>query len=155
MLGRAWTSDKKLTSLFFSLQRRNEAQAIVNAADITNWEKKNTRAMQNIFGAIKEEQSRILMTCNSAREMWIKLETEYEEAAADSIPLLWTKFYGCTFRQGQSVSSFLTELEQIAFRLKSLNIAIDDEQIMAKVLMSLPAEFRVFGFAWESRYTRR
>ena len=134
----------------FSLQRRNEAQAIVNAADITNWEKKNTRAMQNIFGTIKEEQSRILMTCNSAREMWIKLETEYEEAAADSIPLLWTKFYGCTFRQGQSVSSFLTELEQIAFRLKSLNIAIDDEQIMAKVLMSLPAEFRVFGFAWES-----
>jgi hypothetical protein len=91
MLGRAWTSDKKLTSLFFSLQRRNEAQAIVNAADITNWEKKNTRAMQNIFGAIKEEQSRILMTCNSAREMWIKLETEYEEAAADSIPLLWTE----------------------------------------------------------------
>ncbi|XP_046456088.1 serine/threonine-protein kinase fray2-like [Daphnia pulex] len=106
--------------------------------------------MQNIFGAIKEEQSRILMTCNSAREMWIKLESEYEEAAADSIPLLWTKFYGCTFRQGQSVSSFLTELEQIAFRLKSLHIAIDDEQIMAKVLMSLPAEFRVFGFAWES-----
>ena len=48
------------------------------------------------------------------------------------------------------VSSFLTELEQIAFRLKSLNIAIDDEKIMAKVLMSLPAEFRVFGFAWES-----
>jgi hypothetical protein len=100
----------------------------VNEDDITNWEKKNTRAMQNIFGAIKEEQSRILMTCNSAREMWIKLESEYEKAAADSIPLLWTKFYGCTFRQGQSVSSFLTELEQIAIRLKSLHIAIGDEQ---------------------------
>jgi hypothetical protein len=41
-------------------------------------------------------------------------------------------------------------LEQIAFRLKSLNIAIDDNQIMAKILMSLPSEFRVFGFAWES-----
>jgi hypothetical protein len=27
---------------------------------------------------------------------------------------------------GQSVSSFLTELEQIAFRLKSLNMPIDD-----------------------------
>jgi hypothetical protein len=84
----------------------------VNAVDITNWEKKNTRAMQNIFGAIKEEQSRILMTCNSAREIWIKLESEYEEAAADSIPLLWTKFYGFTFRQGQSVSSFFIEQRQ-------------------------------------------
>lgn len=46
---------KKLTSLlFFPLQRRNDAQAIVNAADITTLEKRNTRAMQNIFGAIKE-----------------------------------------------------------------------------------------------------
>jgi hypothetical protein len=41
-------------------------------------------------------------------------------------------------------------LEQIAFRLKSLNIAIDDNQIMAKILMSLPPEFRVFAFAWDS-----
>ena len=80
----------------------------------------------------------------------MKLETEYEEAAADNASLLWTKFYGCTFRPSQSVSSFLTELEQIAFRLKSLNIAIDDNQIMANILISLPPEFRVFGFAWES-----
>ena len=108
--------------------------------------------MQNKFGAIKEIQSRVLMTCSTAQEMWTKLETEYEEAASDNAPLLWTKFYGCTFRPssnsqqpnffcyiyihsfiGQSVSSFLTELEQIAFRLKSFNIAIDDNQIMANI----------------------
>ncbi|XP_046452753.1 uncharacterized protein LOC124200527 [Daphnia pulex] len=131
-------------------ERRNADQVIENAADITNWNKRNTTAMQNIFGAIKEDQSRILMSCSTAQEMWMKLETEYEEDAADNAPLLWTKFYGCTFRPSQSVSSFLTELEQIAFRLKSLNIAIDDNQIMAKILMSLPPEFRVFAFAWDS-----
>ena len=90
------------------------------------------------------------MTCSRAQEMWMKFETEYEEAIADNAPLLWTKFYGCTFRSSQSVPSFLTEFEQIAFRLKSFNIAIDDNQIMAKILISLPPEFRVFGFAWES-----
>jgi hypothetical protein len=137
-------------SFYYHNQRRNADQVIENAADITNWNKRNTRAMQNIFGAIKEEQSRILMSCSTAQEMWMKLETEYEEAAADNATLLWTKFYGCTFRPSQSVSSFLTELEQIAFRLKSLNIAIDDNQIMAKILMSLPPEFRVFAFAWDS-----
>jgi hypothetical protein len=79
-------------------QRRNADQVIENAADITNWNKRNTKAMQTIFGAIKEEQSRILMSCSTAQEMWMKLETEYEEAAADNAPLLWTKFYGCTFR---------------------------------------------------------
>ena len=90
------------------------------------------------------------MTCSRAQEMWMKFETEYEEAIADNAPLLWTKFYGCTFRSSQSVPSFLTEFEQIAFRLKSFNLAIDDNQIMAKILISLPPEFRVFGFASES-----
>ena len=57
--------------------------------------------MQNIFGAIKEEQSRILMTCSTAREMWLKLETEHEEAAAASALLLWAKFYGHKLKQGR------------------------------------------------------
>lgn len=97
--------------------------------------------MQNIFGAIKKEQ---------ARKTWIKLETEYEEAAADNVPLLSTKLYGCTFRQGQSASNFFAELEQLTFRLRSLNANIDDELIMAKVILSLPSDLRIFRIPWES-----
>jgi hypothetical protein len=34
---------------------------------------------------------------------------------------------------------FITEVEQVVFRLRGINIAIEDNQIMAKVLMSLPS----------------
>jgi hypothetical protein len=60
-------------SFCYHNQKRNAAQEIENAADINNWNKRNTRAMQNIFGVIKEEQSRILMTCSTAQEMLMAL----------------------------------------------------------------------------------
>lgn len=82
--------------LFHSTQRRNGAQEIENAADIYNWDKKNS-AMQNIFGAIKEEQSRILMTCSTAQEMWIKRKTEYEE-----LPLIAYLYRGLGSMDAQS-----------------------------------------------------
>ena len=73
-------------------QRRNADQDFENAAEILLYNKRNIKIMQNIFGAIKEDQSNLLMACRTARTMWIKLEAEYEKAAADSIPLLWPKF---------------------------------------------------------------
>lgn len=46
---------RQLTSLLFfnSTQRRNADQEIANLADINNLDKRNTRAIQNMFGAIK------------------------------------------------------------------------------------------------------
>lgn len=121
----------------------------MNAADVSNLEKKNTKAMQNIFGAIKEDQSRILMSCGTAQEMWVKLETEYGEASSESAPRLWTKFYGYKFQRGQSLTAFLTELEQTVSRLRSLNVAIEDNQIIAKILLTIPAELQIFEVAWD------
>ncbi len=106
---------------------------------------------ENIYAAIKEEQSRTLMSCNSAQEMWTRLETEYIEAAVDSAPMLWSKFYGSKFQPGQSVMGFITEVEQVVSRLRGINIVIEDDQIIAKILMSLPSSLKLsFGVAWDS-----
>jgi hypothetical protein len=135
--------------LDFTFQRRNETQEVLNAADVSNWEKKNTKAMKNIFGAIKEDQSRILMSCGTTQEMWLKLETEYGEASSESAPRLWTKFYGCKFQRGQNLTAFLTELEKTVSRLRSLNVVIEDNKIIAKILLTIPAELQIFEVAWD------
>jgi hypothetical protein len=83
--------------------------------------------------------------------MWTRLGTEYTEAAGDSAPMLWSKFYGCKFQPSQSVMGFITEMEQVVSRLRSINIVIEDDQIIAKVLMSLPSSLKLsFGVAWDS-----
>ena len=148
-----WRPVPSRDHLFSSIcaQNRNAEGEITNGVAIAAWEKKNTTAMKNIYAAIKEEQSRILMSCNSALEMWTRLETEYTEAAGDSAPMLWSKFYGCKFQPGQSVMGFITEVEQVVSRLRSINIVIEDDQIITKILMSLPSSLKLsFGVAWDS-----
>ena len=89
------------------------------------------------------------MSCDTAQEMWVKLETEYGEASSEIAPRLWTKFYGCKFQRGQSLTAFLTELEQTVSRLRSLNVVIEDNQIIAKILLTIPAELQIFEVTWD------
>jgi hypothetical protein len=72
-------------------------QENANAAAITPWERRNTLKMRINFEPIKEEKSRLLISCTLGQEMWTKMETAYSKSAADSFLLLWSQFYGCKF----------------------------------------------------------
>jgi hypothetical protein len=88
--------------------------------------------MRITFSPIKEEKSRLLISCTLGQEMWTKMETAYSESAADSFLLLWSQFYGCKF----------------------LPLVILDDQIIVKVTMSLPPSLKlIFKAEWESAVT--
>jgi hypothetical protein len=80
------------------------------------------------------------------------MEAAYSETAEEIAPVLWSKFYGSKFKQGQSVMEFMTEVEQTVSRLRAIEgIAVTDDQIMTQVLMSLPPSLKLnFGVAWDS-----
>ncbi|KZR99918.1 Uncharacterized protein APZ42_004024, partial [Daphnia magna] len=101
---------------------------------------------------IREEKSRPLMSCTLAQEMWTKMETMWTDSAADLAPLLWNQFYGCKFLPGQTVMEFMSEVEHIVSRLRAIDgIVLLDNQIIAKITMSLPPKMKlIFKAAWES-----
>jgi hypothetical protein len=90
---------------------------------------------------------------------------------AESEPLLWGQFYTYRFRAGkknnqrnkvlfhdtkkkvcadQSIMNFIAGIEQIAAKLKVIGAAVDDTQIMAKILVSQPSGLQYFLVAWDS-----
>lgn len=46
--------------------------------------------------------------------------------------------------------SYITSIEQIAAQLRDLESPVTDVQIIAKIIVSLPKEFRHFQSAWDS-----
>jgi hypothetical protein len=46
-----------------------------------------------------------------------------------------------------SLTVFLTELEHTVSRLRSLNVVIEDNQIITKILLTVPAELKIFEVA--------
>ena len=129
----------------------NEGQ-VVNAAAIGTWEKRNISAMRIIYSSVHEEKSRTLLTCALAQGMWSRMEAAYSDTAEEIALVLWSKFYGSKFNQGQSVMEFVTEVEQTVSWLRAIEgIDVTDNQIITQVLMSLPPSLKLnFGVAWDS-----
>lgn len=85
------------------------------------------------------------------------METMWTDSAADLAPLLWNQFYGCKFLPGQTVMEFMSAHTQhssqhIVSRLRAIDgIVLLDNQIIAKITMSLPPKMKlIFKAAWES-----
>lgn len=60
----------------------------------------------------------------------------------------------------QSMINFIAGIEQIAAQLKDIGAAVDDTQIMTKILVSLPSSLQYFLAAWiaphkNSKHSRR
>lgn len=82
--------------------------------------------------------------------MWDHVHAEYGQARIENIPLLWGKFYGFKMEPGQSIRDFITGLKEIKVQLKNVGVPVDDTQLIAKILDSLPSSLRHFLPAWDS-----
>lgn len=93
------------------------------------------------------------MLCDLTPEMWSRMETEYSETADEIAPVLWSKFYGSKFRQGQNVMEFMTEVEQTVSRQSKelLLQTIRSSLLKSSVPTFLPLNLKLnFGVAWDS-----
>ena len=91
---------------------------------------------------MKPEKQITLQGCVTAFEMWNRILTEYARVSVESEPLLWGQFYSYKFQPDQSIMNFVAGIEQIAAQLRDIGAAVDETQIIAKILVSLPSNLQ-------------
>lgn len=119
-------------------------------AEITLWMKKDNSASCCIVATIEENFQRSLINCKSSKEMWDRLAAQYEQAASENKYFLQQRFYNYSFQQGHDVMSYITEIETLANQLGDLGEIQSENQIITKVLCTLPPSFRSVVSAWEN-----
>lgn len=80
--------------------------------------------------------------------MWSKLKLIYDKESVVSIHLLQQKFFTLEFKE--SVSTYISQLEEIRNKLKQAGEELSEKMIMTKIIMSLPEQYKHFRSAWES-----
>lgn len=80
------------------------------------------------------------------------MEAAYSDTVVDSVTLLGSWFYGCTFQPKHSVIEFMSEIDHIVSRSRATDaIVLHDDHIIAKVMMLLPLNLKlIFKVGWES-----
>lgn len=95
------------------------------------------------------------MDCETSYEMWSKICQTYERDTEQQRCCLLQKFYSATFEKGVDMSTYLSKLKNLAYRLNAINTKIDEKMLISKILATLPKEYVYFVSAWESTEPER
>lgn len=60
------------------------------------------------------------------------------------------KFYAYYYEEGGNVTSHITAIETMATDLSDLGISLPPEQVIGKIIMTLPSSYRHFHSAWNN-----
>lgn len=87
--------------------------------------------------------------------MWQKFQGIYERDSEQKKCPLMQKFFDIRKPKSGGVAAHVTELRNLAYRLKALGEYITDDMIIAKILTTLPDRYKFFASAWESVTKRK
>lgn len=116
---------------------------------LSEHKKKDLKAQEIIVSRLEDAPMAHILTCDTAKEMWMKLCSVYEHTSEVSIHMLQKKFFNYS-HSGKDISAYISGLEEIRTQLKQHNEEISDQMFMTKILMGLPSDYHHFISAWES-----
>ncbi|XP_073996174.1 uncharacterized protein [Rhodnius prolixus] len=127
-----------------------EASPPQDHKDYNLFVQRDAKAQKLIILSIDKIPLTHVMTCNNSKEMFKKLKEMYERDSTQQKFDLMQEFFNFKFNNSVDISTNISILENLVFRLKALNNEINDSMVMSKILTSLDSKYRHFWSAWES-----
>ncbi|CAH0730416.1 unnamed protein product, partial [Brenthis ino] len=91
-----------------------------------------------------------VQNCETAKEIWDKLNTIYEQKSDVSLHILQQRFFEEKYNGSEDVSSFIAKIEAIVTQVRKAKGEIAENMIVTKIISSLGENFRHFVSAWDS-----
>ncbi|KAK9693485.1 hypothetical protein QE152_g34159 [Popillia japonica] len=81
--------------------------------------------------------------------MYSKLSEIYQKDTEQQKCLLLQEFFNFTYEKGSDITTHISKIGNLVFRLKTLKQSIDDSMVISKILSTLPDNYKHFRTAWE------
>lgn len=91
-----------------------------------------------------------IVVYETAAEMWKHLRRVYESSSRLNTANLLQEYFAYEKSTNDDMATHISKVEQLALKLKGIGQEQTQEAIMAKLLTSLPTEFKMFRKAFES-----
>nr|XP_012152732.1 PREDICTED: uncharacterized protein LOC105664133 [Megachile rotundata] len=103
-----------------------------------------------ISTSIGDSQLECLLTCTTAKQMWVQLSSIHEQKVASNKLLLTQRFHEYYMSACDSVVQHIANIRNMASALRDLGENVSEISVMAKILGSLPAKYHALQTAWDS-----
>ncbi|KRY16106.1 Retrovirus-related Pol polyprotein from transposon TNT 1-94 [Trichinella patagoniensis] len=136
---------KQGTVLMLSAERQFVHQKM---REIKAWKKRDALARSIISRSLDDFHYAFIRSCKTSKEMMNCIVKIKEQATVSSKLLVSSEFHAYTWKPGMNVASFIAGLNVIVNKMQSLQIELDDEIIIGKVIQCLPSDFDSFRQSW-------
>ncbi|KRZ49337.1 Retrovirus-related Pol polyprotein from transposon TNT 1-94 [Trichinella nativa] len=117
-------------------------------SEIKAWKKRDALARSIILRSLDDFHHAFIRSCKTSKEMMNCIVKIKEQVTVSSKLLVLSDFHAYTWKPGMNIASFIAGLNVIVNKMQSLQIELDDEIIIGKVIRCLPSDFDSFRQSW-------
>ena len=119
----------------------SEVPGLPESDDRRTWLRGDIKAKAIIGLSLSDEHLEHVRDCETAKQMWEAIINVFERHTLLNKLAAWRRFYTVTMQNDEKVLAYINRVKQLAARLKSMNVDIDDKEMAMAVLNGLPARF--------------
>lgn len=117
---------------------------------ISSWKRLDAKAQGVIVVRLSSKALLHVQNCETAKEIWDKLNTIYEQKSDVSLHVLQQKFFEEKYSVTEDISTFISRIEGLVTQIRQSNGDISENMVITKIISSLGEKFRHFVSAWDS-----
>lgn len=127
------------------------AQVATYNLKLKEWDKADRSASQIIVKTLEANIMALLVACETARDMWVKLHAIFEQQTKQAAHAVQTEFFSFNMNLADDMVTHIAKFEGLVLRMRQLNVKPDDSALMVKFLDTLPDSYESFRQAWWAR----
>ena len=111
---------------------------------------KDKKAFALLSSALPTSTAANLLSCKTPRDIWVELSAIFEQQSKVSRTMLMQQFYRLEY-MGEPMAEYLAKVEGLVSQLKSAGVELKEEEVVSKLLTTLPQEYASFQTAWDQK----
>lgn len=115
---------------------------------IERYLKDDDKVKSLIISALDNKHAKIVLRFKSSKEMWEKLCATHEQRSSANRIALQSEFFELRMKNDESVADYIARAEYVQGKLLDIDVKIDDETLIGKVISGLPRRYMNFVTTW-------
>lgn len=118
---------------------------------LKKWDKADRAASQILVKTVEAKVMALLVSYETARDMWLKLHAIYERQTKQASHTVQSEFFNFDMDPSDDMVNHITKFEGLVLRMQQLNVKPDKTSLVVKLLDTLPEEYESLRQAWWAR----
>lgn len=122
--------------------------AVTDAAELKKWLQKDGMAISVLFASLNVDQSRLVLSCKSSKEIMDLLESIHNKKSDVKVMGLYEEYFAVKMMEDEKVAAYVSKVNNLAHELEEQGEKLTDNLKLCRIISGLSSKFSNFRTVW-------